>query len=274
MSALAVSPLERVGRVTRRGVLLSEWTKFGSLRSTRWSLVLAVVLTVGLPALFAAVLAARWGHMSVRERAGHRHQPVNVALSGVNVSQLVLAVLGVLVITGEYSTGMIRASFRAVPRRLPVVWGKAAVYGAVVLVLMVPTVVAAFFVSQAILARRGIEQVSFSDPGVARSVLGGAVYLALVGLFALALGSIVRNTAGAIATFAAIFFVLPPLVDLLPASWSNLVFPYLPESAGRSLFQLTHGPHALAPASGLAVLAAYCAFAFVIAAVLLVHRDT
>jgi hypothetical protein len=82
MTTLAVSPFERVGRVTRRRVVLSEWTKFGSLRSTHWSLLAAVVLTVGLPALFAAILAARWGHMSLRERGGHRHQPVNVALDG------------------------------------------------------------------------------------------------------------------------------------------------------------------------------------------------
>jgi ABC-2 type transport system permease protein len=269
-----MSPFERVGRVTQWRVVLSEWTKFGSLRSTRWSLLAAVVLTVGLPALFAAILAARWGHMSLRERAGHRHQPVNVALSGVNISQLVIAVLGVLAVTGEYSTGMIRASFMAVPRRLPVLWGKVVVFGSVVAASMVPAVVAAFVVSQTILARRQIEQISFSHPGVARAVLGGAVYLALVGLFALALGAIIRNTAGGIATFAAIFFVVPPLVGVLPSRRSDAVSPYLPESAGRSIFQLSAGPHALAAVPGAAVLAGYCAAALALAAVLLVRRDT
>jgi len=200
---------ERIGKVTQARVALSEWTKLRSLRSTRWSLLAAMVLTIGLPSLFAAILAARWGHLSPQERAGHRHRPVEVALAGVNVSQLAIAVLGVLVITGEYSTGMIRASFLAVPRRLPVLWAKTAVYAVVAFVLMLPSVLIAFFASQAILARHHILQIPFSHPGVGRAVIGGAVYLMLVGIFALAIGAIVRNTAGGIATFAAIFFVIP-----------------------------------------------------------------
>jgi ABC-2 type transport system permease protein len=120
--ALGVPRLERVGRVTQTRVLLSEWTKLRSLRSTRWALLVATGLTILLPVIFAAILSSRWGHMSPQERASHRHQPVNVAQAGVNVSQLALAVLGVLMITGEYASGMIRASFTVVPRRLPVLW--------------------------------------------------------------------------------------------------------------------------------------------------------
>src|SRR5256886_12197100 len=98
--------LEHVGRVTQARVALSEWTKLHTLRSTRWSLLVATLLTIGLPALFAAVLSSRWGHMSPQERANHHHAPLNVAQAGVDVSQLAIAVLGALVITGEYSTGM------------------------------------------------------------------------------------------------------------------------------------------------------------------------
>jgi ABC-2 type transport system permease protein len=270
---VAVPSLARVGKVTQARVVLSEWTKLRSLRSTRWSLLAATVLTIGLPALFAAILAARWGHLSPQERAGHRHRPVEVALAGVNVSQLAIAVLGVLVITGEYSTGMIRASFTAVPKRLPVLWAKTAVYALVAFALMLPSVVAAFFASQAILARHHILQISFSHPGVARTVIGGALYLMLVAVFALAIGAIVRNTAGGIATFAAILFVLPPLLDILPSSWNDAVSPYLPSSAGRSIFQLTHGAHSLAPAPGALLLVGYCTLALTIAAALLVYRD-
>lgn len=229
-AAIGVPRLERVGKVTQARVLLSEWTKLRSLRSTRWSLLAATVLTIGLPTLFAAILASRWVHLSPQERAGHRHQPVNVAQAGVNVSQLAIAVLGVLVISGEYATGMIRASFTAVPTRLPVLWAKTAVYAFVAFALMLPSVVAAFFASQAILARHNILQISFAHPGVARAVIGGAVYLLLVGIFGLALGTIVRNTAGGIATFAAIFLVIPPLLDVLPSSWKTPSRPTCPRA--------------------------------------------
>jgi ABC-2 type transport system permease protein len=263
--------LEGVHRVTQARVLLSEWTKLHSLRSTRWSLLVAMVLTIGFPILFASIISARWGHMTLHERA-NRH-PLDVALAGVNVSQLAIAVLGVLVITGEYSTGMIRASFSAVPRRLPVLWAKVVDFGLVSLLLMLPSVVIAFFASQAILDRHHILQVSFAHPGVARSVLGGALYLMLVGIFALALGAIVRNTAGGIALFAAIFFVIPPLLNILPTSWNDAISPYLPDSAGRSIFSLTTGAHSLAPGPGLALFVGYITLVVAVAAVLLQRRD-
>jgi len=271
-SATSLPRLAGTGKVTQARVLLSEWTKLRSLRSTRWSLLAAALLTIGLPVLFAAVTSSHWGHMNPHERAD-RH-PLDIALAGVNLSQLAIAVLGVLVITGEYSTGMIRASFTAVPKRLPVLWAKTVVYAVVAFLLMLPPVVASFFASQAILSRHHILQISFSHGGVARAVIGGAVYLVLVGIFALAIGAIVRNTAGAIATFAAIFFVIPPLLNVLPTSWNDAISPYLPDSAGRSIFSLTHGAHSLAPGPGLLLFCGYCAFALGVAAVLLVRRDT
>lgn len=271
-AAIVVPRLTERGKVTQTRVARSEWTKLHSLRSTRWSLFVGTLATIGLPCLFAAILSSRWGHLSPHERADR--QPLDVALAGVNFSQLAIAVLGVLVITGEYSTGMIRASFTAVPKRLPVLWAKLGVYAVVSFLLMLPSVVIAFFASQAILGRHHILQISFSHAGVARSVIGGAVYLVLVGIFALAIVAIVRNTAGGIATFAAIFFVIPPLLNVLPSSWNNAINPYLPSEAGRSIFSLTHGAHSLAPGPGAALFVGYCALAVAIAAVLLVRRDT
>ena len=273
MSSVA-STLPRLtekGRVTQARVARSEWTKLYSLRSTRWSLAVATILTIGFPLLFAAVTSSHWGHMSAHDRAD-RH-PLDIALAGVNVSQLAIAVLGVLVITGEYSTGMIRASFTAVPRRLPVFWAKIGVYAVVSFVLMLPAVIIAFFASQAILSKHNILQISFSANGVARSVIGGGLYLTLIGIFAMALGAIVRNTAGGIATFAGLFFVIPPLLNVLPTSWQNGINPWIPNSAFRSIFQLTHGTHSLSPTGGLAVSLGYCAAAIAVAAVLLVRRD-
>lgn len=276
MNALAnVQQLPRAahtGRVTQMRVALSEWTKLRSLRSTRWSLLAAVLLTIAFPILFAAVTSSHWGSMSPHERAD-RH-PLDIALAGVNVSQLAIAVLGVLVITGEYSTGMIRASFIAVPKRLPVLWAKTAVFATAAFLLMLPSVLIAFFASQAILSRHQILQISFSHPGVARSVIGGAVYLMLVGIFALGIGASIRNTAGGIATFAGIFFVIPPLMNILPTRWNNAISQYLPSEAGRQIFSLTHGTHSLAPLPGATLFIGYCALTLTIAAFLLIRRDT
>jgi hypothetical protein len=274
MSAVsaAIPRLDRVGRVTQLRVIVSEWTKLVSVRSTRWSLFAGVLLTIGLPVLFAAVTSSHWGSMSAHERAD-RH-PLDIALAGVNVSQLAIAVLGVLTITAEYSTGMIRSTMIAVPKRLPVLWAKTIVYAVVAFVLMVPSVIVAFAASQSILSRHHILQISFSHGGVARSVIGGAVYLMLVGIFALAIGAITRNTAGGIAVFAAIFFVIPPLMNILPTSWNNAISPYLPSEAGRQIFSLTQGAHSLSPAAGGALFAAYCVVGLAIAAALLLRRDT
>jgi ABC-2 type transport system permease protein len=269
---VSVPRLEATGRVTQARVAVSEWTKLHSLRSTRWSLFAAVILTIGLPLLFATIVGSHWAHMNAHERAD-RH-PLDVALAGVNLSQLAIAVLGVLVITGEYSTGMIRASFTAVPKRLPVLWAKLGVFAAVTFALMLPSVLIAFWGSQAILEQHHILQISFTHPGVPRAVVGGAVYLVLIGVFALAIGAIVRNTAGGIAAFAAIFFVIPPLLNILPTSWNNAISPYLPDAAGRSIFSLTHDAHSLAPWPGFALFCGYAVLAVAIAAVLLVRRDT
>jgi hypothetical protein len=264
--------LPHTGRVTQLRVAVSEWTKLRSLRSTLWSMFAGVLLTILLPVLFAALTSSHWGSMNAHERAD-RH-PLDIALAGVNVSQLAIAVLGVLVITGEYSTGMIRASFTAVPKRLPVLWAKTGVFAVVAFLLMLPPVLIAFFSSQAILSRHHILQISFSHSGVARSVIGGAVYLMLVGIFALGIGAIVRNTAGGIATFAGIFFVIPPLMNILPSSWNHAISKYLPSEAGRQLFSLTHDANSLSPGAGALLFVGYCALAIAIAAVLMVRRDT
>src|SRR5947209_13303036 len=274
-SAIASISLPRLAersRVTQARVALSEWTKFVSLRSTRWSLGVGFLLTIALPIVFGAVTASHWAHMSAGERAG-RH-PLDIALAGVNVAQLAIAVLGVLVITGEYSTGMIRSSLIAVPKRLPVLWAKIAVYAVVSFILTVPAVIIAFFASQAVLSRHHILQISFGDPGVARSLLGGALYVTLVGIFALGIGSIVRNTAGGIATFAGIFFVIPPLMNILPSNWNHAISKFLPSEAGRQLFSLTHDVNSLSPTAGGLLFVGYCALTLAIAAVLLVRRDT
>jgi ABC-2 type transport system permease protein len=273
VSAVAprVPRLEAVGRVTFPRVLLSEWTKFRSVRSTAWSLGAGILLTILFPVLFATVTSTHWSHMSPQEQADRR--PLDIALAGVNVAQLAIAVLGVLMISAEYSTGSIRSTLTAVPKRLPVLWAKLVDYAAVSIAVMVPAVLISFFASQAILHNIPELQVSFSAPGIARCVLMGAVYVAMVGTFALALGAIVRNTAGGIALFAGIFFVLPPLMFTLPQTWNNAISQYLPSNAGRQIFSLEHGAHTLTPVAGGLVFAAYCVAAIAVAAFLVRRRD-
>ena len=269
MSSIAIPRTEHSGRVTLAHVLRSEWTKLWSVRSTRWSLLVAFLATVGVGAIAAAVITNHWPHMQPHDRADFH--PLEANLAGVQLAQLAIGVLGVLAITAEYSTGMIRASMTAVPKRLPVLWGKAIIYAATTLALMVPAVLLSFLVAESIFSRRHIN-IAFGHSGVARAVIGAALYLTVVALFALGLGAIVRNTAGGIAAFAAIMFVLPPLMNVLPSSWNHAASPYLPLAAGESIMSITSGNH-LAPWAGFALFCGYAAGALAIGAVLLRRRD-
>ena len=258
------------GRVTQRGVFGSEWTKLHSLRSTRYSLLAAMVMTIGFAIIASAVNASQWPTMSAVQKA--TFDPLKTSLIGVEFGVLAIGVLGVLLITGEYTTGMIRSTMTAVPRRLPVLRAKASVYALVALVVTLPTVFIAFFAGQAILSGQHI-QIAFSHSGVPGAVLGAAGYLTLVGLFAMGLGAILRSTAAGVATFAGIMYVVPVLVGILPSSVADSIIPYLPSSAGQAMMQIGHHAHTLSSGAGLAVLAGYTAAALAAAAVLLARRD-
>jgi ABC-type transport system involved in multi-copper enzyme maturation permease subunit len=232
-------------------------------------------MTIGFAIIPAVVNASRWSHMSILDKAGFN--PLQTSLIGVTIAQLAIGVLGVLVISGEYSTGMIRSTFSAVPKRLPVLWAKGGVFAIVTLVLALPATLIAFFSAQAILRGHTFNghdiALSFSNPGVARAVIGGALYLTLAGLFGFGLGAILRNTAGGISAFAAILFVLPPLMNVLPSSWNHAISPYLPSNAGSAIMQTGNPAHTLSPWTGLGLFAAYTAIAIAIAAVQLRRRD-
>jgi ABC-2 type transport system permease protein len=242
-------------RVTQPRVLLSEWTKFRSLRSTVWTLLTAVVLSIGIGALFSAVSASQYHTFSPADRASF--SPISTSLNGMLFAQLAIGVLGVLLISGEYSTGMIRSSLTAVPRRLPVLWAKLGVFAGVVFAVTLVTSFVSFFLGQALLSSHHLN-VAISAPGALRSVIGAALYATVAGMIGMALGTILRNTAAGISTFVAAFFVIPPLTDLLPSSWSSHFAQYLPSNAGEVLFGGGQGlTHPLAPWTGFAVLCAY-----------------
>ncbi len=246
-------------RVTQARVIHSEWTKFRSLRSTVITLLVAVVLTIGLGALFSAVTASQFGKFRPAEQASLN--AVATSLGGITFSQLAVGVLGVLLVTGEYSTGMIRASLTAVPRRLPVLWAKLAVFAAVVLVVSLLASFVSFYLGQGLLSSKGLNA-SISDPGALRSVIGSALYVTVAGMIGVALGTLLRNTAAGISTFVGLFFVVPPLTMLLPSSWTSNFVQYLPSNAGGALFGDVRGvANPLSPWTGFAVL---CVWAVVL----------
>jgi hypothetical protein len=257
-------------KVTQARVVLSEWTKLRSLRSTIFSMLAAVVFIVGLSVLVPSVTVAHWPPHNPREAAGF--DPTSRSLAGIFLAQLAIGVLGVLLITGEYATGMIRATLAAVPSRLPVLWAKAAVFAAVTLVLTVPSVLGAFLVGQSILGAKHL-QAGLGDPGVLRAVLGAALYLTVVGLLGLGLGALLRNTAGGISALFGVLFVLPIIVRFLPTSWADPIDKYLPSTVGEAITHVHADPAALAPWAGFALFCGYAAFILVLAAIRLRRRD-
>ena len=244
-------------RVTQPRVLLSEWTKFRSLRSTMWTLLTAVALTIGIGALFSGVTASQYHTFSAADKASFN--PITTSLNGILFSQLAIGVLGVLLISGEYSTGMIRSSLTAVPRRLPVLWAKLGVFTGVAFAVMLVTSFVSFFVGQALLSSHHLG-VSISAPNALRDVIGAALYVTVAGIIGMKLGALMRNTAAGISTMVAVFFVLPPVAGLLPSSWSSHLVQYLPSNAGGVLYGGASGlAHPLAPWTGFGLLCAYAA---------------
>lgn len=258
------------GRCGWRGAVASEWTKFRTVRSTLWTLATTVVLGIGLGALAAATTAARWAQMSLLERL--TFDPTRTSLTGLLFAQLAVGILGVLVVSAEYGTGTIRVTFAALPRRPVVVGAKVAVYGAVVLVVGEAVSFAAFGVGQVLLAPKA-PSASLGDPGVLRAVVGGGLYLLVLGLLALGIATIVRHTAGAISAFVAVLLVLPIVVAALPSSIGNALGRYLPANIGVVLLSVAPQAHSFSPWVGLVVLASYAAAVIAAGVVLVVRRD-
>jgi ABC-2 type transport system permease protein len=255
-------------RITPARMANSEWIKLRSLRSTVWLLAASVVMVVGLGVLFASIALL---HLEAGHGLG-RIGPATISLYGVYLAQLTYGVLGVLLITGEYATGMIRATLTVVPRRLPVLWAKLAVFALVAAVTSEVALFVSMLAGQAILSARHAEA-SLSDPGVLRAMIGAGLYLTVTGLLGIALGFIIRNTAGAIVTLFGIMLVLPVLGNVLPANWASHITPYLPSNAGQAIMQVRPAAGMLAPWAGLALFAAYTVAAVAVAALLLRRRD-
>ncbi|GAA5074901.1 ABC-type transport system involved in multi-copper enzyme maturation permease subunit [Thermocatellispora tengchongensis] len=243
-------------------VLRSEWIKIRSVRSTLWTLLTTVVVMIALGFLIAASTA------SLGERAAF--DPTMASLSGGSVASLVIAALGVLVISGEYRTGMIHTSLLAVPDRLRLLTAKIAVFSAVAFAVSLAASLASFLVGAMVF---GEDAPGLGDPGVLRAVLGSALFLTAGGLYGLAFGALIRHTAGAIVAVAAATVVLPQMTNLLPGTWGDVVHDYFTTNAGQRILSASPQDGGLGPWAGFGVYCAWITLTMVPAALLMVRRD-
>src|SRR5579859_6762817 len=249
-STVAARPARRAaaGRASFGGALRSEFTKIRSVRSTYWTLLALVVACVGIGAIGSY---------------GHAH----------DFGQLVIAVLGALTVTSEYSTGMIRTSLSVLPGRGTVFAAKAVVFGAIALVTGLVTSFASFFPGQAIMSGQHIG-VSLGHPGALRAVVGAGLFLAVCGLLSYGLGALIRHTAGAITASIGLLFVLFVLTQFLPQSWAVHIDKWIPFNAGAAIWEHQSAPVMLSPWTGFGVFCGYAAIAMAAGLYRFRYRDT
>ena len=274
MPAATSSPVPVPGGARFAGAVRGEWTKMRSVRSTQWSVMATVVLTLAIGVLATVVTADRWASAGPLERL--TFDPTSRSLTGLLFGQLALGVLGVLVMSAEYGTGTIRASLAAVPRRHRVLAAKVLVLGAVALVVGEGVSFASFFVGQAILAGT-TPYATLGQPHVLRAVAGGGLYLAVLGLLALGIATIVRHTAGAISCFVGVLFVLPLVAQALPTSIADDVGRFLPAEIGAAMTTTVPDVHfavgSFSPWAGFGLLCGYAVASLLIGGWLLERRD-
>jgi ABC-type transport system involved in multi-copper enzyme maturation permease subunit len=265
----------RAARTTTPRVVRSEWIKLRTLRST-WLTIGGILFALVAFGLLSALTAS--GQVEVADgQAGPPGfagtDPVSTVLSGANFAVLVVAVLGAIVGAREYTTGMIRTTLAAVPTRLPVLWGKLTTFVGVLAPVVVLGVLTSFFAGMAILDAGGAATVGWSGDGVARAVLGTAAYLVGLGVIGVAVGVLMRSTAGAIGTVIGAVLFVPTLASaLLPDSWDG-VLQYLPSNAGQAFTSLTADDSLLSPGAGMAVFAGWVLLAIAGAGLALTRRD-
>ena len=275
MSTIAPAPADRA-RVTVPGVTFprvvrSEWTKLWSLRSTRWVLLVSFIAMAAPGPIVSAVQMGRWAHLTLHQRA--TFDSIDTGVGGWHLAQLGIGVLGVLIISGEYSTGMIRSSLMAVPRRLPVLGAKVLVYAGVIFVLMIIATSISFFATQAIVTEHHIQH-GISYPGALRVVIGNVLFLTVLGIMCVGLGGWVRNSAGGIAAFVGLIFVLSGIIDILPSDIGDAVMPYLPLNAGTAVATyIFENSHHLSPWGGFALFCGYTLIVLLGASLTLARRD-
>lgn len=249
-------------------ILRSEWTKIRSVRSTLWTLATAMTVTVGLSALICAFTASQFEKLSKQEQL--TFDATQTSFAGASLGQLAMIAFGVLVVSGEYSTGMIRTSLAAVPQRSVFLTAKTFVAGVLVLVVGMATSFLAFFVGQALLGERSV---ALQDEGVLRAVLGGGLYMTMMALFAMGLTFVLRSPLLAFSILMPFFFLISNILGTVSATKDYAQ--YLPDQAGGAI--LTASPEALdrpyGPWEGFGIMAAWTVAALIAGWIVLKRRD-
>jgi ABC-2 type transport system permease protein len=251
------------------GALRSEFTKLRSVRSTYWTIAALFIVSVGIAVIAGFAIKSNLQSNPVNKAGLDATQ---ASLGGFfELGQLVIAVLGAMAITSEYTTGMIRTSLTAMPRRGTVFTAKLIVFTTVALIISLITSFVSFFVGQAILSGSGVaaslfhsitipanatqngppSNVTFSGSilvssgDVLTAIIGTALFVTVVALIAFALGAIIRHTAGAITSAIGLMFVVPIIIQLLPNTWRWDIMRFFPDAAGRVLSVSIgqHNPH-------------------------------
>lgn len=253
-------------------VLRSEWTKLRTVRSTFWTFLAGAILGVGLSALISGVSASHY-YSDVVIRA--TWDPVGRSIRPLLLAQLAFAVLGVLTVTAEYSTGMIRTSLTAVPKRTKMMAAKMTISTVSSLVIGEVVAFAAFLVGQALIhsVQPTVPYATLGQHNVLRVVIGAGLYLALVGLLASSFAVLLRHAAAGIAVIVAMLFIIPGLAAALPSSWSQPIEEYWPTNAGTEVYSLSHGAHSLSAWTGLGEMALFTVAVIVVAFIVLERRD-
>jgi ABC-2 type transport system permease protein len=250
------------------GVLRSEARKLGTVRSTLWALLAVIAFNVVTAALLGALLP---GHLNATQKA--TIDSVRVSLGGLHLSQIAVGLLGVLAVTSEYGSGMIRATLAAVPQRCLLLTAKALVLAATAAVTGIVACLAAYLVFQAFLPAGDAMRTTLAGPGALRAVTGAGLYLTVLALLGFGLGAVFRSSAGAVAVLFGLLFVPTLLTALLPSSWQDTLGPYLPMNAGDAVYTVRPEAHMLQPWAGFGVFCLYAAAALAAAFVLIGRRD-
>jgi ABC-type transport system involved in multi-copper enzyme maturation permease subunit len=260
------------GRANLAGTIRSEFTKIRSVRSTYWTMLVLLVITIGIGALVSWLTGSHWDQASASQKA--TFDPTSNALVGLFFGQFVIVVLGAMTITAEYSTGMIRTSLTSMPRRGVFYVAKALVFTVVALVIGEVASFVAFFLGQALLGTAPVHiSTTLSAPHVLRAVVGGGLFVAACGLFAYGIGTLVRHTAGAISIAIGVLFVVPIIVNFLPSSWNNDILRWLPSEGGQAIWRTTQAAHEWPAWGEFGVFLAYTAVVLIAGYILFRKRD-
>ncbi|MFD0370019.1 ABC transporter permease [Streptomyces sp. NPDC059071] len=250
--------------ITPARVLHAEWHKLWTVRSTWATLLTAVALVLGVGILMGTTYTSDGGDSDV--------DTVVLTLYGSQLGAIALAVLGILLTAGEYATGLVRATLTAVPRRLPVLWAKAAVFTGVVFTVSFLTALVTFLTAQIFLGDTD-QAASLTDDGVLAAVAGNAAGVTLLGLVALGLGAALRSVPGALGAFIGGVMVLPEVLGMLPYESVDTAVRYFPTQAAGALGSATPLPGAAAPGAALLALLLWAAASLALPALLLRRRD-